>query len=270
MVKGVHFEGLRVLGFPGYFAKLYEEEGADELIFIDAVASLYGRNTLLEIIERTAQEVFIPITVGGGLRTIDDIRQVLRSGADKVAINSAALIRPELIREASEKFGSSTIIVSINARKTGEGMYEALGEYGREKTGRNAVAWACEVVSLGAGEVMVTSVDHEGTGKGFDLDLVRQVAKAVSVPVIAGGGAGKSEDLVSVVQQGSADAICIASILHYHYYLKKLPVYLRENEGNMEFLKRGQRFGLIQSSSLPDLKAQLVRNGIDCRVTGRL
>ena len=198
LVKGVHLEGLRVLGKPEDFAHYYYESGADELLYVDAVASLYGRNSLVEIIERTAREVFVPLTVGGGLRSIEDIRTVLRAGADKVAINTAAIHRPELIGEASQRFAPPPSCVHPGIRHADE-SYEAYTDYGRESTGVDAVEWAVRAAELGAGELLVTSIDREGTGKGFDLELTRRIARAVSVPVIACGGAGKVKDISDVM-----------------------------------------------------------------------
>src|SRR5712691_717483 len=175
LVKGIHLEGLRVLGKPEQFAKLYYEQGADELLYMDVVASLYQRNSLLDIVSRTSKELFIPLTVGGGLRSLDDIRAALKAGADKVALNTAAIRRPEFVREAAERFGSSTIIVSIEAIRRTDGTYEAYTDNGRERTGVDALQWAQQAATLGAGEILVTSIDREGTGKGFDMELVRQI-----------------------------------------------------------------------------------------------
>ncbi len=266
LVKGIHFEGLRVLGKPEWFARHYYEQGADELVYMDAVASLYERNSLLDIVERTAREIFIPLTVGGGLRSVEDIRTVLRAGADKVALNTAAVGRPELIREAAHAFGSSTILVSIEAIRTGDGKYEAYVDYGRQRTGVDAVGWAMRAVELGAGELMVTSINMEGTGKGFDLELTRQIAEAVPVPVIAGGGAGKLEHASQVIADGRAEAVCLASILHYEAIRQAGPGngdY--SQEGNTEFLRKGGGFSRIQSASIPAVKAHLAAAGIQCR-----
>jgi len=270
LVKGIHLEGLRVLGKPEIFARYYYENGADELIYMDAVASLYGRNSLLDIVERTAREIFIPLAVGGGLRTVDDIRTVLRAGADKVAINTAAINRPELIREAARAFGSSTIVVSVEAIRKPDGSYEAYTDYGRQKTGVDALAWAVRAAELGAGELVVTSIDREGTGKGFDLELTRRIAEAVSIPVIAHGGAGKVDDVSAVIEQGRADAVCAASILHYHcaQHLKAAEDDFAR-EGNIEFLRRGGGFSKITPAGLCDVKAHLTAHGIDCRGTER-
>ncbi len=266
LVKGVHLEGLRVLGKPEAFARLYYEEGADELFYMDAVASLYGRNSLADMIERTAREIFIPLTVGGGLRSVEDIRTVLRSGADKVAINTAAICRPELIREAAQRFGSSTIVVSIEAIRRPDGTFEAFTHGGREKTGVNAVEWAARAVDLGAGEILVTSVDRDGTRSGFDLELTRKVAESVSVPVIASGGAGSVDHVAEAVREGRADAVGIASLFHYNA-VRRLG--LRESdfadEGNIEFLRGGLGPDRDRDSTIPEVRARMRALGIPCR-----
>ena len=266
LVKGIHLEGLRVLGKPEQFARYYYENGADELIYMDAVASLYGRNSLLDIVEKTAREIFIPLTVGGGLRTVDDIRAVLRAGADKVSLNTAAIARPELIREASLAFGSSTIVVSIEAIRRPDHTYEAYVNYGRDKTDVDVFDWAKRAVELGAGELMVTSIDREGTGKGFDIQLTRKIAETVPVPVIAGGGAGRLEHVSEVITEGRADAVALASLLHYNFirnYRATKEDYTEE--GNIEFLKKVGGFSIIQDSTLPQIKTYLVENHLDCR-----
>jgi cyclase len=267
LVKGIHFEGLRVLGKPEQFARYYYAQGADELIYMDAVASLYGRNSLLDLIARTASEIFIPLTVGGGLRSVDDIRKVLRAGADKVSLNTAAIERPDLIREASRAFGSSTILVSIETIKQSDGTYEAFTDYGRQRTGLNAYEWALRAVENGAGELMVTSIDREGTGKGFDVELTRRIAEAVPIPVIAGGGAGEVNDVSDVITRGRADAVCLASILHYACAggLASKEEEFQE-EGNIEFLRGGRGFKNVHGTTLPGLKRHLFANGIDCRL----
>lgn len=266
LVKGIHMEGLRVLGKPEDFARYYYENGADELIYMDAVASLYGRNSLLDIIERTSREIFIPLTVGGGLRTIEDIRNTLRAGADKVSINTAAIQHSEFIREAAEAFGSSTVVVSIEAILKSDGRYEAYIDYGRESTGIDAVEWAIRVAKLGAGELIVTSIDREGTGKGFDLKLTRKIAEAVSIPVIASGGAGKISDIYDVITEGKADAVSVASFLHYdsirHFESEQDDF---SKEGNIEFLRHKTNFSKVKSASLPDIKEYLISYGVSCR-----
>ena len=214
LVKGVHLEGLRVVGAPEEFARRYSAQGADELLYVDIVASLYQRNSLIDIVERTASEIFVPLTVAGGIRSTEDIASLLRAGADKVAINTAATRRPEFILEAARMFGSQCIVLSIEAKRRGPTSWEAYTDNGRERTGRDAVAWAHEGVALGAGEVLVTSVDQEGTGRGYDVELVAAIAPTVPVPVIACGGAGDPDDVVAVVRDGHADAVALARILH--------------------------------------------------------
>lgn len=269
LVKGVHFEGLRVLGRPEDFARYYYENGADELYYQDAVASLYGRNSLLEIVKKTSREIFIPLCVGGGLRSVDDIRQVLRAGADKVAVNTAAVRRPELLREASTAFGSSTIVISVEAARRGPDKWEALVDYGRETTGLNAVDWARRAVELGAGEVMVTSVDQEGTGGGYDLELTRAIADSVSVPVIAGGGCGSPTHAVSVFRDGHADAVSMATVLHYRtakLLEQKSLTHSYSEEGNLEFLKSGKVFGRAVPCTIADIKQEMMAHNIPCRI----
>ena len=208
MVKGIHLEGLRVLGKPAQFAKYYYEQGADEIIFQDVVASLYGRNSLHEIISSTAKEIFIPLTVGGGIRTLKDISAVLRAGADKVSINTAAIGSPEMISEAARRFGSSPIVVSIEAIKNSDGSYEAYIDNGRQRTGEDALEWAVRAAELGAGELLVTSINQEGTGKGLDLELIRIISESVPIPVIACGGIGQVSHVHDAVVEGKADAVC--------------------------------------------------------------
>jgi cyclase len=215
LIKGVHLEGLRVVGDPETYATDYYEQGIDELIYMDIVASLYQRNHLHDLVSRTARRVFIPITVGGGIRSVDDVRAVLRSGGDKVAVNTAAVNRPELISEIATVFGSQCMVLSIEAKRRGPGKWEVFTDNGRERTGRDVIEWAKQGLSLGAGEILLTSVDQEGTGKGFDLDLVRAVSTVVSVPVIASGGMGTPQHFVDVVKSGKADAVAIADMLHY-------------------------------------------------------
>lgn len=215
VVKGVHLEGLRVMGDPAEHALRYYREGADELLYMDIVASLYGRNSLTDIVARAARDIYIPMTVGGGVRTLDDVSKLLRAGADKVAINTAATRRPDFIADAARRFGSQCVVVSIEAKRRGPGQWEALTDNGREKTGMDAYTWALKAAELGAGELLITSVDQEGTAKGFDLELIAKVADAVDIPVIAGGGAGSPADVVRAVREGHADAVGLAHILHY-------------------------------------------------------
>jgi len=265
LVKGIHLEGLRVLGKPESFAAHYYENGADELIYVDVVASLYGRNSLLDIVERTAEKIFIPLTVAGGLRSIDDIKAVLRAGADKVALNTAAIANPELIREASRKFGSSTIVVSIETLKRTDGTYECFTDNGREETGIDPFSWARQVTELGAGEILLTSIDQEGTGKGYDLELTRGIAKQVPIPVIACGGAGSTVHIETVITTGKADAVSLSSLLHYQTLETLVESGDYSQEGNTEFLNSGRDHSHISPVSLAVLKKTLVSKGIRCR-----
>ena len=215
LIKGVHLEGLRVMGDPQQFAREYYEQGADELIYMDIVASLYGRNSLTDIVRRAAHDIFVPLTVGGGVRSVEDVNALLRVGADKVAINTAAVARPELVTEVARRYGSQCMVLSIEAKRVGPQRWEAYTDNGREKTGLDAVEWARRGEQLGAGEILLTSVDQEGTRKGFDIALVRAIASSVSIPVIASGGMGSVEHLVEVVKSGGADAVAMADCLHY-------------------------------------------------------
>lgn len=214
LVKGVQLEGLRKLGNPHDFARRYYEQGIDEILYMDIVASLYERNSLLELVEATTADCFVPITVGGGLRSVEDVAKALRAGADKVAINTAALKRPALITEVAESFGSQCMVLSIEAKRNGSG-WEAYYDNGREHTGKEVLAWAEEGVKRGAGEILLTSVDREGTARGMDVELIEAVSRRVPIPVIAGGGAGSGGDLAEAVTRGRARAVAVAHLLHY-------------------------------------------------------
>lgn len=215
LIKGIHLEGLRVLGDPNEFAKLYYEQGADELIYMDAVASLYGRNHLSQIISRTSEEIFIPLTVGGGIRSVEDAQSILRLGADKIAINTAAVKNPKLIYELARILGSQAVVLSVEAKNVGHQKWEVFIDNGREGTGIDVVDWVKLSTSNGCGEILLTSIDREGTKKGFDLDLVGAVTSEVRVPVIASGGMGSPRDISEVVKKSGADAIAIAGLFHY-------------------------------------------------------
>lgn len=231
LIKGINLEGLRKLGDPNQFAKEYYEQGIDEIIYLDIVASLYERGSLLNIVRRTTQDVFIPITVGGGIRSVDDARDILRAGADKVAVNTAVVKRPELIHEISQKFGAQCMVLSIEAKRTAPGKWEVYYDNGREKTGIDVLEWAQRGCELGAGEILLTSVDMEGTGRGFDNELMSAVSRIVPIPVIASGGLGTADDFEQVVKVGQADAVAVAGALHY----KKLTV----RDIRSEALRRG-------------------------------
>jgi len=215
LIKGIQLEGLRVIGDPKTFAQNYYRQGIDEIIYMDTVASLYGRNNLDAIVKHTTEDVFIPMTVGGGIRSVEDADRLLRAGTDKVAINTASIQTPALITEIAERFGSQCMVLSIAARKLPNGTWEAYTDNGRERTRLNVLEWAVRGQQLGAGEILLTSVDREGTRKGFDVDLVRAISDAVPIPVIASGGMGSLEDLNDVVENGHADAIAMAHVLHY-------------------------------------------------------
>ncbi|PLX15515.1 MAG: imidazole glycerol phosphate synthase subunit HisF [Candidatus Muiribacterium halophilum] len=264
LVKGIHLEGLRVLGKPEQFAKFYYENGADEIIYNDIVASLYERNSLHDLIQKTAKNIFIPITVGGGIRTVDDIKEVLRAGADKVSLNTAVIKDPSLISEAANFFGSSTIVITIEAIKQSDGKYIAHTDCGREYTGIEVLKWAKQVEELGAGEILLTSVDKEGTGENFDLELVKSVSESVKIPVIAHGGAGKKEHILDVFNN-SADAVAVCSLFHYDFIksIKELNGY--EKEGNIEFLKKGKIPSRFSACNISSLKEYLNEKKINTR-----
>lgn len=215
LVKGIQLEGLRKIGLPNEYVKKYYEQGIDEIIYMDIVASLYERNSLLDIVKEATKDVFIPITVGGGIRSVEDVRLALRAGADKVALNTAVIKRPDLIKEISKKFGSQCLVVSVEAKKTGGGKWQAYYDNGREKTGRDVIEWVEKACEYGAGEILLTSVDKEGMAKGFDYDLIKKVSTAVPIPVIASGGMGNIEHMEKAVKEGRVDAIAMAHVLHY-------------------------------------------------------
>lgn len=266
LVKGVHLEGLRVLGRPEEFAQFYFENGADELFYQDVVASLYDRNSLHEIISATAKRSFIPLTVGGGIRTMQDIKEVLRAGADKVSINTAAIRNPAFLKEASQKFGSSTIVVAIEAIRQKNGEYYAFIDNGREHTGVEVVKWAKEVEQLGVGEIAITSVDREGTGQGYDIELTKLVSSSISIPVIAHGGAGKLQHFSEAVLAGNADAVAVASVIHYGLIMNIQSDMNSRSEGNVSFLNSGRTdFGRIEPNSIQNIKRQLLSDNISCR-----
>ena len=217
LVKGIQLEGLRKLGDPNAFARRYYEQGIDELLYIDIVASLYNRNNLSDIVKKTSENVFIPVTVGGGLRSVDDVRHILSMGADKAAINTAAIKRPELITEVAEAFGSQCMVLSIQAKRsrTQEGKWEAYYDNGRQHSGLDVIEWAKRSEALGAGEILLMSVDNEGLQQGCDLELIEAVTSAVHIPVICGGGVGCADDILDAARAG-ADAVACAAVLHYN------------------------------------------------------
>ena len=218
VVKGVRFVNLRDAGDPVEAAKKYSEEGADEITFLDITASHEKRKTMIDVVERTASEVFVPLTVGGGLRTVEDVRELLLAGADKITINTAAITDPDFVRRASDRFGSQCIVVAIDARRRDGGGWEVFTHGGRNPTGIDAVGWAAKMEDFGAGEILLTSMDRDGTEDGYDLELTEAISGTVGIPVIASGGAGRLEHLLEAVESGRADAVLCASIFHYGKY----------------------------------------------------
>jgi cyclase len=227
LVKGIQLEGLRVMGDPAEHALRYYQDGADELLYVDIVASLYERNSLSSLVEGTASRIFVPLTVGGGIRSMEDFATMFRSGADKVSINTAAVRNPEILTQASRVYGAQAVVLSIEAKKTGS-SWEAYTDNGREHTGLDVLDWCRRAVDFGAGEILLTSVDREGTRRGFDLPLIQAVSKAVPVPIIACGGAGSVEHILEAIEAG-ADAIAIATLLHYRdFSVSSLKAALRD------------------------------------------
>jgi cyclase len=214
VVKGVNFIGLRDVGDPVALATRYEAEGADEITFLDISASAEARSTLLDVARRTAEQLFIPLTIGGGVRTVDDVARALRAGADKVSLNSSAVTHPAVLTEAADRFGAQCVVASIDAKRNADGIYKVYVKGGREETPLEAVAWAQECVARGAGEILLTSIDRDGARTGYDVALTRAVADAVHVPVIASGGAGEAAHLIEAIDAGHADAVLVAGILH--------------------------------------------------------
>ena len=264
LVKGVHLEGLRVLGKPEIFAEYFYKEGADEIFYQDVVASLFGRNSLYEIISKTVKNIFIPLTVGGGIRTNKDIEKILKSGADRVSINSAALENPKLIQEAVKIFGSSTIVIAIEAIKQQNGKYFAFKNNGRENTNIDVIDWSKKVEDLGAGEILLTSVDHEGTGNGMNIDLLEKVTQVVSIPIICHGGAGSTSDVIDVAKKKRANGVALSSIFHYEFLSKKKNRVTEINSGNIEYLNSEKIPTNIKPSTIKNLKERLSKNKIVC------
>jgi len=231
VVKGVQFVELRDAGDPVECAKAYEAQGADELTFLDITASSDGRDTMLDIVRRVAEQVFMPLTVGGGIRTPADVRRMLNAGADKISLNTAAIQNPDILNASSEQFGSQCIVLAIDARRNGDGTWGVLTHGGRHSTQLDAVRWAVEGSQRGAGEILLTSMDADGTKGGYDLELTRAVSEAVGVPVIASGGAGTLDHLVEAVTEGKADAVLAASIFHFgEFTIRQVKEYMRERD----------------------------------------
>lgn len=237
VVKPVHTEALRILGRPKELAKRYYDEGADEIIYLDIVASLYQRNLNFDLLKSVTENIFVPVTVGGGIRTIHDINNALRAGADKVAINTYAVRHPEFLNIAAKEFGSQCVVLYIEAKRKPDGGYEAYTDGGREPSGFNAVEWARRGIGLGAGEILITSIDQDGTRGGYDLDLVKQITAFATVPVIAHGGAGNLNALMEVINEGRADAVSASSIFHYkEFNITAVKKYLIDNKVNIRLV----------------------------------
>ena len=265
LVKGIHMEGLRVIGSPEKFAKHYYDLGVDEIIYQDVVASLFQRNSIIKTIKKTAKNILIPLTVGGGIRSIKDIFEILSAGADKVAINTITIRKPQFIDLSAKKFGSSTIVVQIEASKSLNGKYYALTDNGRQETKKEAVRWAQEIEKRGAGEILLTSIDKEGTGEGLDLELINLVSNAVKIPVIAHGGVGKYEDVKKALELTKIDGVAISSLLHYSA-MKKVKNNLSNTfEGNFEFIKNYKDFKNFSKYNLSDLKKFLIKKKVSIR-----
>ena len=232
LIKGINLEGVRKIGLPNDFAVRYYQEGIDEILYMDAVASLYDRNSLAAVVQQTANDVFVPMAVGGGLRTLDDIHRMMRAGADKVAINTAAVKRPDFLSEIAEAYGSQATVLSVEAKRhSSETRWEAYVDNGREKTGLDVIDWVIRAEKLGAGEILLTSVDQEGMQSGYDVELVHAVSLAVNIPIIASGGMGKPEHLSTVIKDGGASAVAVAHVLHYgDYSISELKDHLITND----------------------------------------
>ena len=232
LIKGINLEGVRKIGLPNDFAVRYYQEGIDEILYMDAVASLYDRNSLADVVQKTADDVFVPMAVGGGLRTLDDIHRMMRAGADKVAINTAAVKRPDFLTEIAEAYGSQATVLSVEAKRhPNETRWEAYVDNGREKTGLDVIDWVIRAEELGAGEILLTSVDQEGMQSGYDVELVHAVSLAVNIPIIASGGMGKPEHLSTVIKDGGASAVAVAHVLHYgDYSISELKDHLITND----------------------------------------
>ena len=263
LVKGIHMEGLRVLGSPEHFAKQYYDDGIDEIIYMDVVASLYQRNGLVELVKKTARNIFIPLTVGGGIRTLEDVRELLSSGADKVCINTAAVKNPNLISEIADMYGASTLVVAIEVIKA-EGRYLVFVDNGREYTGLEVVEWAKTIEELGAGEILLTSVDQEGTCNGLDFELIERVKVAVSLPVIVHGGIGSKQDIYRALKEHDIDAVCVASVFHYDT-VNKIDNVGEGIMGNTSFLKSNATKKNIEKTSVRELKNEIKNEGVEIR-----
>jgi imidazole glycerol-phosphate synthase subunit HisF len=266
LVKGIHMEGLRVLGDSANFAEYYYKNGADELFYQDVVASLYERNSLIELVKKTAELISIPLTVGGGIRTLDDISRLLENGADKVSLNTSVINNPNLIDKAAKKFGSSTITIAIETARNEKKKYFAYTDNGREFTNIDTFKWCKEVENRGAGEILLTSIDKDGTGQGFDDYLLSKIGKNLKIPLIIHGGAGNINHIIDVVKKGNVDAVALASLLHYNSLnlIKKNFVSLQE--GNIEFLNNHKKFKSFEELTIKLIKKKMIKRKIPVRI----
>jgi len=265
LVKGINLEGLRIIGKPDFFSKLYYEENIDEIFFQDTVASLYGRNNLKNIISQVSKNIFVPLIVGGGLKSIKDIKIVLESGADKVCINSEAIKNIDFIKTSVKEFGSSTITAEIQIQKKNDGKYYCFYENGRQETNLDPITWACTLQDNGVGEIALTFVNFDGTGKGFDLTFVSQLRNKLNIPLIVSGGIGNKEQVLKAFQL-DIDGVLIASAFHYFYLYNNYENIKKEifSEGNLEFLKNLDKKILENTFSIDTLKKFLKTNNINC------
>lgn len=264
LVKGVHLEGLRVLGDPSEFANYYTNNGADEIIYNDVVASLYGRNSILDLISKTALSCSIPITVSGGIRSIDDIKKTLIAGADKIAINTAAVENPEFIKQAVNIFGSSTIVINIETSFYNN-KFMVFTNNGREQTKYSVEEWIKIIQENGVGEILLTSIDNEGTGKGFNSELVRNIYQIIKIPLILNGGAHQPSDIAKIKKEFGLDAFAISSLLHYNFLSNKNKNNYETLLGNTSFIKSNKSFKNFGSFSIKDIKMELLKNKIPTR-----
>lgn len=265
LVKGIHLEGLRVLGDPASFARHYANSGADELLYVDVVASLYGRNSALDLLQSVSRSIHIPVAVGGAVESIEDVRRILRSGADKVVINSAAARDPALVHRIARQFGSSTLVVSINCIKRSTGSYEVMIDGGRQPTGLEAIEWAKQCQEAGAGEILVNSIDKDGTGHGFDIELVSRIVEVIEIPLIVGGGAGRISHFDEIATY-DISAIAASSIFHYLVARQLFEKDLSgSREGNFSFISGSSQMTNITALSIEQVKNHLLAQGIPVR-----
>ena len=266
LVKGVNLEGLRVLGEPSFFAKKYYENLSDEIIYHDCVASLYGRNNFLDLIEKTSSDIFIPISVGGGLKSLKDIEKVLSAGADKVFINSAAIKKPKFLIEASKKFGSANICLSIEVVKNSNNEFICLSNYGREISNKKLSDWFCEAQQLGVGEIILTSVPCDGMGNGFDQEILELIYEKIKVPFIIHGGAGNEKQIYDVLKHDKVSGVAISSMLHYSVVREKNFKFESKSEGNTQFLTFSKDTINFKKTSILSIKKYLKKKGIKVRL----